>query len=181
LQYALSVQSKTILETQRLRLSHLSENDASFIIELLNEPAFIRDIGDKGVRNLEDARRYIADGPAASYTNNGFGLYRVELRETEEPIGMCGLLKRDILEFPDLGYALLARHWGKGYAIEAATATMEHATQLGLDRVLAITALENPSSIRVLEKLGFRFDSVVPLAGYETPSKIFTWERGAQE
>jgi [ribosomal protein S5]-alanine N-acetyltransferase len=170
------VHSNIVFETPRLQLSYLSEDDAEFIFDLLNEPAFLRDIGDKGVRNVGDARNYIADGPAASYAKNGFGLYRVALKATQEPIGMCGLLKRDVLDDPDLGYALLSRHWGRGYAIEAASATMKHATDLGLARVLAITALENPSSIRLLEKLGFRFQSVAMLAGYDVPSRLFAWE-----
>ena len=91
---------------------------------------------------------------------------------------MCGILKRGVLEHPDLGYALLQRHWSRGYAIEAAAATMRYASeQLGLDRILAITALENPSSMRVLEKLGFQFARIVALAGHGSPSKLFTWSR----
>lgn len=165
-----------VLETARLRLLHLSEADAPFILELLNEPAFLRDIGDKRVRTIEDARSYLRDGPIASYAQHGFGLYRVELKATREPIGMCGILKRGVLEHPDLGYALLQRHWSNGYAFEAAMATMRYAhEQLGLSSILAITALQNPSSIRVLEKLGFRFDRIVPLVGFDTPSKLFVW------
>lgn len=165
-----------VLETSRLRLLHLSEADAPFILELLNEPAFLRDIGDKRVRSVEDARTYLREGPMASYAQHGFGLYRVELKETREPIGMCGILKRGVLEHPDLGYALLQRYWSNGYAIEAATATMRYAQeQLGLSSILAITALENPSSVRVLEKLGFRFDRIVPLTGFDAPSRLFVW------
>jgi RimJ/RimL family protein N-acetyltransferase len=168
--------SIVVLETARLCLLHLEEADAPFILELLNEPAFLRDIGDKGVRSLDDARNYIASGPVASYHEHGFGLLRVELKATGEPIGMCGLLKRDALDHPDLGYAFLQRHWFNGYAIEAARATMQHASEvLGLRKVLAITAQENPSSIRVLEKLGFHFDRNVLLPNYETPSRLFVW------
>ena len=167
-----------VLETPRLRLTHLSEADAPFILELLNEPAFLRDIGDKNVRTAEDACRYLREGPIASYAQHGFGLYRIELKTTREPLGMCGILKRGVLQHPDLGYALLQRHWARGYAIEAAAATMSYASeQLGLDRILAITAPENPSSMRVLEKLGFQFDRIVALAGYDSPSKLFTWSR----
>ena len=167
-----------VLETPRLRLTHLSEADAPFILELLNEPAFLRDIGDKNVRTAEDACPYLREGPIASYAQHGFGLYRIELKTTREPLGMCGILKRGVLQHPDLGYALLQRHWARGYAIEAAAATMSYASeQLGLDPILAITAPENPSSIRVLEKLGFQFDRIVALAGYDSPSKLFTWSR----
>ena len=167
-----------VLETPRLRLTHLSEADAPFILELLNEPAFLRDSGDKKVRTAEDACRYLREGPIASYAQHGFGLYRIELKTTREPLGMCGILKRGVLQHPDLGYALLQRHWARGYAIEAAAATMSYASeQLGLDPILAITAPENPSSMRVLEKLGFQFDRIVALAGYDSPSKLFTWSR----
>jgi RimJ/RimL family protein N-acetyltransferase len=167
-----------VLETPRLRLTRLSEADAPFILELLNEPAFLRDIGDKNVRTEEDACRYLREGPIASYAQHGFGLCRIELKTTREPLGMCGILKRGVLEHPDLGYALLQRYWSRGYAIEAAAAMMRHASeQLGLDRILAITALENPSSMRVLEKLGFQFDRIVALAGHDSSSKLFVWSR----
>lgn len=178
------------METPRLRLRPLSPDDAPFILKLLNEPAFLRDIGDKQVRSIQDARAYIQSGPMASYRDHGFGLLRVDLKETGEPIGqpigepmgepigMCGLLKRDFLDHPDLGYALLERHWSKGYAIEAAGAIMKYAaSELQLETVLAITALENPTSIRVLEKLGFLFESIENFAGYAAPSRVFAWRR----
>jgi [ribosomal protein S5]-alanine N-acetyltransferase len=166
------------IETPRLRLSPLSPDDAPFILELLNEPAFLRDIGDKQVRSLEGAHAYIESGPRASYRDQGFGLLRVELQPTAEPIGICGLLKRDFLEHPDLGYAVLERHWSKGYAFEAASAIMRYAAdELKLNTVLAITAPENPTSIRVLEKLGFRFDRIAHFPGYATPSRVFEWSQ----
>jgi len=175
--YPPDVNTLHALETARLLLSPLAGEDAGFILELLNEPAFVRDIGDKGVRTLEDAHAYLATGPLDSYQRYGFGLLRVSLKQSGEPIGICGLLKRDILELPDLGYALLERHWSRGYAIEAATAVMHDAEQrLRLRRLCAITALENPSSIRILEKLGFRFLDIVALAGFDSPSRLFTWE-----
>jgi len=165
------------LETARLLLSPLTGEDAGFILELLNEPALLRDIGDKGVRTRADAQAYLATGPLDSYRQHGFGLLRVSLKHSGEPIGICGLLKRDILELPDLGYALLERHWSNGYAIEAATAVMTDAQErLRLRRLCAITALENPSSIRILEKLGFRFVEIVALLGYDSQSRLFAWE-----
>lgn len=165
-----------VLETPRLQLFEFAARDAPFVLELLNEPAFVRDIGDKGVRTLRDALAYIESGPRASYDKHGFGLYRVTAKSTGEPIGMCGLLKRDVLEHPDLGYALLERHWGQGYALEAAQAIMRHARDaLGLEDVLAITALDNPASVRLLEKLGFTYRCTVSLAGFDTPSRLFVW------
>ena len=151
-----------VLETGRLVLRRLSMEDAPFLLELLNEPSFLRHIGDKGVRTEADARRYVETGPLASYERFGFGLLRVELRETGQPIGMCGLLKRDALPDADLGFAFLPRYWSKGYALESASAVLAHARgSLGLARVLAITSPDNEASIRLLEKLGFRFEGMV--------------------
>ena len=145
-----------MLETPRLRLRHLVPEDAPFILELLNEPGWLRFIGDRGVRDLESARGYIETGPRAMYARTGFGLYCVEDREGGASLGMCGLLKRDTLEYVDLGFAFLARHQGRGYAREAATAAMDEARGLGLSQVAAITDPANQRSIRLLESLGFR-------------------------
>lgn len=152
----------TVLETARLRLRILGDDDAGFILALLNEPSFIENIGDRGVRTIEGARRYLADGPIASYARHGYGLYMVELTATGDSIGMCGLVKRDYLEYPDIGFAFLPRYWSRGYACEAAAAVKELALgTLGLPRVLAITSPGNAGSIRVLEKIGLRFQGMV--------------------
>jgi RimJ/RimL family protein N-acetyltransferase len=116
-----------LLETSRLELRRLSEDDAPFILALLNEPSFIRNIGDRGVRTIDDARGYIAQGPMASYARFGFGLYLVELREPRTPIGICGILKRDQLPDPDIGFAYLPAYWSKGCAREAAEAVKAYA------------------------------------------------------
>jgi [ribosomal protein S5]-alanine N-acetyltransferase len=166
---------KTILETERLTLRQLSPDDAELILELLNEPSFLQYIGDRGVRTLADARQYILDGPAASYARFGFGLYRVALKETDVPIGMCGLLKRDSLEDVDIGFAFFPRFWSKGYAVESASAVMAYGREvLGLERIVAVTAPDNEASIRVLGKLGLKFAGMVKLAGYDTESRLFT-------
>jgi len=163
-----------ILETPRLRVRELSPGDAAFILELLNEPAFIRNIADRGVRTEEDAVRYLLEGPMASYKRFGFGLFAVELKDSEVPIGMCGLLKRDVLDHPDIGFAFLQRHWRMGYAEESATAVLAYGLNtLKLERVLAITALDNHGSMHVLEKIGLRFDRIVSLPGYTTDSRLF--------
>jgi ribosomal-protein-alanine N-acetyltransferase len=163
-----------VLETERLVLRRLATDDAPFLLELLNEPSFLRYIGDKGVRTEADARRYVEAGPLLSYERFGFGLYRVELRESGEPIGMCGLLKRDALPDVDVGFAFLPRFWSKGYAFESAAAVLAHARDaLGRGRILAITTPDNVASIRLLEKLGFRFERMarVPEDGPEV--KVF--------
>ena len=147
-----------ICETARLRLRYLqADDDAPFILGLLNEPSFICNIGDRGVRTLEDARRYVTNGPLASYAKFGFGLFKVELKESGVPIGICGLLKRDWLQDVDVGFAFLPQFWSKGYAIESAAAVVGWGRDAhGVERVVAITAAHNEGSMRVLEKLGLR-------------------------
>ncbi len=164
----------TILETERLLLREFSTEDADFILELLNEPSFIRNIGDRGVRTIDDANSYILNGPVASYAKNGFGLYLVKLKETSESIGMCGLIKRDTLEDVDIGYAFLPRFWSKGYAVEAAQATKEYAKHvIGLNRIVAITDPKNEGSIRVLQKIGLNFERMVKLSEDDIELKLF--------
>ena len=164
----------TVLETDRLHLRQLSSEDAGFILELLNEPSFIRNIGDRGVRTMEGANSYILNGPVASYAKNGFGLYLVKLKETAESIGMCGLIKRDTLEDVDIGYAYLPRFWSKGYAVEAAQAVKEYAKNVvGLNRLVAIVDPENAGSMRVLEKIGLQFERMVRLAKDDIELKLF--------
>src|SRR6185503_18613176 len=135
-----------MIETTRLTIRRLSADDAEFILKLLNEPSWLRFIGDKGVRTVEDARAYILNGPVEMYSRLGFGLYLVELKEEGISIGMCGLIKRDALEDVDIGFAFLPEYWGKGYAYEAAAAVMSYArSALGLKRVVAITSVDNDS------------------------------------
>jgi RimJ/RimL family protein N-acetyltransferase len=164
-----------VLETERLILRHLSpEQDAEFMLELLNEPAFIKNIADRGVRTTEESRQYLASGPVASYEQNGFGMYAVELKESGVPVGVCGLVKREGLDDVDIGYAFLERHWGKGYAYESASAVLDYGRDvLGLERIVAITAPDNRGSIRVLEKIGLRFEKMITLPGYEGESRLF--------
>lgn len=164
----------TVLETERLSLRKLTVEDAQFILTLLNEPSFIRYIGDKQVRNVEDAEAYILNGPVASYERNGFGLYLVQLRESYMPVGMCGLLKREELPDPDIGFAFLPEFWRKGFAFEAAAALLQDArARLKLQRILAITSLDNEASIKLLERLGFRFERVTQLAADREQVKLF--------
>ncbi len=166
-----------VCETGRLHLRHFALPDAEFILRLLNEPSFIRNIADKGVRTVADAGKYLQDGPLASYAARGFGLNCIELKSSSVPIGMCGILKRDSLPDPDLGYALLPEYWSRGYAFEAATAVMRHGAQvLRLPRVLAITNSDNDASIRLLEKTGFRLKGPVRLTADEPELKLYCTE-----
>ena len=165
----------TILETERLSLRKFILDDAEFILTLLNEPAFLRYIGDKKVRSLDDARQYLLNGPVASYERHGFGLLLVELKATQTPIGMCGLLKRAELPDPDIGFALLAAYRGQGFAFEAAEAVLQDAgDRLDLQRILAITTLDNDASIDLLKRLGFRFEKIVSLSPNAEQLRLFT-------
>lgn len=161
----------------RLLLTQLSEADAEFIHEVLNEPSFLQYIGDRGVRSLDDARRYIREGPVAGYERYGYGLLRVALRTDGTPIGICGVLRRDALPEPDLGFSLLPAYWSQGYALEAAAAVMRDARRrLGLGRVLAITSPDNDPSIRLLGRLGFRFERMMRLAEDAAEVRLFVNE-----
>ena len=149
----------TVVETERLVLRELAESDDAFVLELVNEPDWIRFIGDKKVRTLEDARKYLREGPIASYRKNGFGLWAVETKGDRKTAGICGLIRRPELEDVDLGFAFLARARGQGYARESAAAVVDLArSKFGLERLLAITVPENARSIRVLEQVGFTFE-----------------------
>lgn len=164
----------SVLETERLTLRQMTNDDAPFILELLNEPSFIQNIGDRKVRTLEDAWSYILNGPVKSYEKNGFGLYLVALKTTNESIGMCGLIKRDGLEDVDIGYALLPRFWSKGYAVEAARAAKEYAKDvIELKRLVAIVDPANEGSIRVLEKIGLRYEKMIRLSADDIELKLF--------
>jgi len=148
-----------VLETERLALRQFTADDAEFILELVNEPSFIRNIGDRGVRTTSDAIKYIETVPIASYARNGFGLYLVMLKESGESIGVCGLIKRDALDDVDIGYAYLPKFWPKGYAVEAALGVKGFARDVvKLNRIVAITDPQNQGSIRLLEKIGFTFE-----------------------
>jgi len=152
-----------VAETRRLSIRRLTLADAAFLLRQVNEPSWLANIGDRGVRNLADAERYIQVRMLDPYAAHGFGMYLVERKPDGEPIGLCGLVKRDTLPHPDLGFSLLEEFHGSGYAFEAATAVMDHAAQLKLRRVLAITTPANRRSGKLLEKLGFRVEGSVGL------------------
>ncbi|WP_440998989.1 GNAT family N-acetyltransferase [Fodinibius sp. SL11] len=163
-----------ILKTGRLILRELIKDDALFVLDLLNEPAFHNYIGDKGIRDQTAAREYLQNGPIASYQKNGYGLYLVKEATSGSSIGICGLKKRSTFDLPDLGYAFLEKYWGQGYATEAGSGVLNYAQkELQLSRIVAITHPDNKGSINVLMKLGFRFKNVVNLSGFDGPSKLF--------
>lgn len=157
--------SGPVMETARLRLREMQDSDAAFILELLNDPGFLENIGDKGVRTLDDAVAYMRNGPVASYAANGFGLYTVELRGSDAAIGICGLVRRETLPHADIGYAFLPQHRGHGYAVEAARATLDYGhREFLLDPILAIVSVGNDSSMRVLNRIGLQQTGLISLA-----------------
>ena len=164
-----------IIETNRLILRKFIIDDAGFVLELLNSPSWLKYIGDRNVKNLEDAKNYISDKLISSYIKNGFGLYEIILKKDNIPVGMCGLIKRDTLENIDLGFALSPVFTGNGYAFEAAFATLNYAkTVLKLERIIAITTTENKNSIKLLEKLKFVFEKMVRLSNEEEELMLFS-------
>jgi len=163
-----------ILETDRLILRQLSIEDDAFILELVNDPLWLRFIGDRGVRTLEDARNYLVNGPLAMYERAGFGLYLVERTSDGVSLGMCGLIKRDGLDDVDIGFAFLPEFRTQGYAYESAAAIMLYGRSiLGLKRIVAITSLDNERSAHLLEKLGFTFEKMIQLPDDCETLKLF--------
>jgi RimJ/RimL family protein N-acetyltransferase len=152
-----------ITETARLVVRTATLDDAAFYHALVNDPAFIEHIGDKGIRTLDDARTALLSGPIAMQEERGHSLYVVELKGDPTPIGMCGLIKRDTLDHIDIGYAYLPEWRGQGYAYEAAQAVLAHAPTLGIERLLAIVSPANVASNGLLRKLGMQFERFTQL------------------
>jgi [ribosomal protein S5]-alanine N-acetyltransferase len=166
-----------VLETERLILRRLTVDDNAFIFELLNDPAWLRFIGDKGVRTHEDARDYIRKGPMAMYERVGFGLFLTERKADGIPIGLCGLIKRDSLEDVDLGFAFLPAFRKRGYAYESASATLAYGKDaFGLKRIVAIVSPDNSRSTLLLEKLGMKFLKTVKLAGDDDEVSLYAFD-----
>lgn len=163
-----------ILETERLILRQIYTDDAEFILSLLNEPDWIKYIGDRGIQTVEAAKQYIQDGPMTMYEEHGIGLYLVELKESETPIGICGLIQRDFLKDVDLGFAIGSKYWGCGYAFEAANATLTYGTEvLGFRRVVGFTSLDNEKSANLLLKLGMNEEGKIRFVSTTEDVRLF--------
>lgn len=166
-----------ILETNRLTLRHVHTDDAPFILRLLNEPSWLQNIGDRHVRTLQDAESYIEYSFVAMYTRHGFGMFLVELNETQASIGLCGLIKREGLDDVDLGFAFLPEYWGKGYAFEAASPMLSYGkTAHDLSRLVAITLPTNSSSMNLLTKLGFQLEGTICLPNDTETLNLYGFE-----
>lgn len=164
-----------ILETERTILRQVTEDDAAFILDLLNQPSFIRYIGDRKVRSLEQAREYVESRFTRSYQKFGFGMWAIELKADKTPIGICGFVRRETLPDADIGFALLSQFERKGYALETAAATMRYGSEkLNLGRVLAITSQDNEASGKLLEKLGFKFEGLIKISDDSEEAKLFS-------
>jgi [ribosomal protein S5]-alanine N-acetyltransferase len=164
-----------VIETERLALRRLAEDDAPFMLGLLNEPSFLRNIGDRGVRTLDEARAYIRQGAIASYEQHGFGLYLVTVKPAGEAAGICGLVRREGLDDVDVGFAFLPPYWGKGYAAESAAAVVRYARDtVGLRRLVAITSPGNEPSARVLERIGLQYERMVRLTQHGNELKLYS-------
>lgn len=167
----------SLLNTERLALRQFQTGDAGFVIELLNEESFMRHIGDKGVRTLEDAHQYLNTGPIASYDRHGFGLYHVECRASGMSIGMCGLLIREDRQYPDIGYALLKKYTSNGFAAEAAAAVLDYGhNALRLNTIDALVNPDNDRSISLLQKLGMKFHGTVRVDGIPNDQNLYRSE-----
>jgi len=168
-----------ILETERLFLREFTLADAPFIIELVNSPGWLQFIGDRNVKTEEQAKEYLRNGPLLSYAKNGFGLSLVALKADQSPIGMCGIIRRDSLENPDIGFAFLPSFEGKGLAYEIANATIAYAkTILKLPVIFAITMPENKRSIKLLEKIGFQYSRMFASPTDKLQLMLFSYESG---
>jgi RimJ/RimL family protein N-acetyltransferase len=166
-----------VLETKRSNLRQLSMEDAEFMLGLLNEPSFLRFIGDRSVRTVEDSRQYILKGPVESYERLGFGMWLVELKESQVPIGLCGLVKRNFLPDVDIGFAFLPGFWSQGYAYESAAAVKDYAINvLGLKRLVAIVNPDNNTSGKLLEKIGLTFERMLTLPDSGREIRLFSVE-----
>ncbi len=164
-----------IAETSRVVLREVSRSDSAFILELMNEPAYIENIGDRGIRTLDDAGRYIDAKYTANYSGLGYGLYLVKAKAGGAPIGICGFVKREVLECADIGFAYLEKYRSRGYGYESAEAVLRYGRdKLGFVRVFGVTSPKNKNSVGLLNKLGFDYDRIISLPGYVEDSYLFS-------
>jgi RimJ/RimL family protein N-acetyltransferase len=167
-----------LLETERLQLRQLTNDDAGFLVEVFTDPAFIRFVGDRNIRTVEQARDFLEKGPFESYRRNGFGHFVVTRKRDETRMGICGFVKRDALDAADIGFTLLPPFRAQGYAFEAASAVMAHGRDtLGFRRIVAIASPENEASIRLLVRLGLTFERMVKLSENSESLSLFGWNQ----
>ncbi|PWK27981.1 RimJ/RimL family protein N-acetyltransferase [Arcicella aurantiaca] len=163
-----------VIETERLILRKFTIEDASFVLELVNTPAWLQFIGDRNVHTVEEAENYLLNGNIKSYADYGFGFYLVATKESNEAIGMCGIVKRDSLDDIDIGFAFLPNSIGKGYGYEAASATLDYGLNvLKLGRIVAIVDPENANSIALIKKIGLKYEKMVQISTNDIELMLF--------
>lgn len=168
--------SKWLIQTDRLRLREAVPSDARFFYRLLRQPEWIRFIGDRGIHRVEDGRRYVEHRLMGHYAQHGYGLWVVCPHGRQGGIGICGLVKRDTFDAPDIGFAFLNAHVGKGYAVESAAAVLNYSTNaLKLPKILAIANQDNERSVGVLRRIGMREEGTVVLPGETMELRRFVY------
>ena len=164
-----------IVETKRLRLREITVEDAEFVLRLTNEPSFVANIGDKGLKSLHDAERFSLEGYWTNQERPGYGMFLVELKGGGEPIGGCGLLYREALGVTDIGFAFLPEYWSRGFAYEAAEAIINYGrSTLGVKKIVGLTSEDNPGSINLLKKLGMDFERTVKMSGDDPGTVLYS-------
>jgi RimJ/RimL family protein N-acetyltransferase len=166
--------TKNILQTERLTLREITSDDAEFMFKLMNDPSWLRFIGDRNITSIKASEDYISNKLRLSYTTFGFGFYLTSLKENDTPIGICGLVKRPYMEHVDVGFAFMPEYRSKGFGYESTAAILEYAKDvLGINYIVAITDLDNVHSIKLLEKLGLEFEKIIKLDGNEKECRLF--------
>lgn len=163
------------LETERLFLRRVTLDDAGLMLAIWNDPAFVRNVGDRGIRTTEQAREAMQAGALKLYADYGYGPYSMVLKSDGPQIGICGLFRRDNLEDPDIGFAVLPDFCGRGYAGEAAFAVLKHARDdLGIQKLTAIVSPGNAPSIGLIEKLGLVFERMITMPGDDEAISLYS-------
>ena len=163
-----------MIETERLNMGAITVDDAEIMLAIWNDPAFIANVNDRGIRTIDEAREAVAAGAAKMFDDYGYGPFWLSLKSDGTMIGICGLFKRDNLDHPDIGFAVLPEWVGKGYAGEAAVAVVAHArTELGLPALSAIVSPSNAASIGLIKKLGMSFERMVTMPGDDEPIELY--------
>ena len=163
-----------IVETKRLILREITVEDAEFVLRLVNEPSFVANIGDKGLRDIDDVRRFILEDYWTNQERSGYGMFMVELKDGGEPIGLCGLLYRKFLDVTDIGFAFLSEYWNRGFAYEAAEAILNYGRfTLGVQKIVGLTAENNLNSINLLKKLGMDFEKIVKMSDDDSGTVLY--------
>jgi RimJ/RimL family protein N-acetyltransferase len=162
------------MNTARLDLRPIGLDDAPLMLAIWNDPAFIRNVGDRGIRSLDQAREAIAAGALKLFAEHGYGPFSMTRRNDGKQIGICGLFKRDVLDAPDIGFAVLPDYCGQGFAGEAAAAVVKHAREdLGLAVLTAIVSPDNAASVALIEKLGLRYERMITMPGEDAPIRLY--------